>query len=421
VILPAKPPGSRVFPEVFSARALMLAELPPVRWIVPGILPEGATLLAGAPKMGKSWLALGVAIAVASGGVALGTRPVEGGEVLFLALEDNTRRLQKRTRKVLDGGEVPGRLHMATEWPTVDAGGAERLSDWLSVHPGARLVVVDVLKRVRPDVSARKSTYDADYEAAQALKDVADEHAVAVLVLHHTRKQAAEDPLDEVSGSRGLSGAADGIMVLKRDRGRADAYLHVTGRDIEEEAELALTWDANLGSWALAGAAEEYRLSKERLELVAALKGADELMSPKDLSEALDKNVGAVKMMLGEMVKAGQVSNPSRGKYGLPRETPDFTDNAYFQGPGGVESKEDQQSQEGSGRGNCLPLSADLGAGESATIEELRLRRNGAGEASYEDERRVRELVQRGFSEHSARIEVLAKDHPLGCECEACL
>jgi|SRR5215213_7285135 len=95
----------------------MAAELPPIRWTVPGLLPEGVALFAGKPKLGKSWLALGLAIAVASGGVALGAMPVERGEVLYFALEDNHRRLQHRLKKVLAGDTAPDHLRIATEWP----------------------------------------------------------------------------------------------------------------------------------------------------------------------------------------------------------------------------------------------------------------------------------------------------------------
>ena len=311
-----------VFKGTFTATDLLKEELPPVRWAVPGILPEGLSLLAGKPKLGKSWLALGLAVAKASGGVALGKIPVDRGEVLYLALEDNRRRLQNRLRKVLNGSPPPEGLHIATEWARIDEGGAEALDDWLAVHPEAGLVVVDILKVVRPSVSGNRGIYDADYEALQSMQRLAGEHGVTVLVVHHTRKMAAVDPVDEVSGSTGLSGGADGIMVLKRDRGKADAYLHVTGREVEEEAELALRWDASLASWTLAGDADEYRLSQERRSLIEALGAAGGGMAPREIAEALGKSVGSVKVLLGEMVKAGQVSNLSYGKYARPANAP---------------------------------------------------------------------------------------------------
>src|SRR5215212_725841 len=279
--------GTNLFTGTFTAAELMAAELPPLRGIVPGLLPEGATLVAGKPKLGKSWLALGLAISVASGGVALGTRPVEAGEVLYLALEDNRCRLQSRLKKALAGDTAPESLHIATERPRMDEGGAHRLGDWLAAHPDARLVVVDILKKVRPRMSPNHSVYDVDYEALETLQRLAGKHCAAILVVHHTRKLAAADPVGEVSGSTGLSGGADGILVLKRDREQADAYLHVTGREIEEESELALRWDTDLASWTLVGDAEEYRISKERQDIVRVLEEAEEPMSPKEVAELL--------------------------------------------------------------------------------------------------------------------------------------
>jgi hypothetical protein len=226
--------GSSAKPETFTAADLMALELPPVKWIVPGILPEGVTLLAGKPKLGKSWLAFGMAIAVASGGVVLGTRRVEQGEALYLALEDNQRRLQKRLGKLLSGDAAPEGLHISTTWPRIDQGGEEALEEWIADRPGARLVVVDVLKRVRPRTTRYQSVYDADYESLEALHAFADRHGIAVLCIHHLRKAGADDPLDEISGSTGLSGAADGVLLLKRDRGRGDAYLQDRVRSLEE-------------------------------------------------------------------------------------------------------------------------------------------------------------------------------------------
>jgi RecA-family ATPase len=247
--------------KTFTVVELMAEELPEVKWVVPGILPEGVTLLAGKPKLGKSWLALGLAIAVATGGAALGNKQVEAGDVLYMALEDNRRRLRKRFGKLLSG-DGPHRLYIAIECPRMDKGGAKALEEWLEEHPDARLVVVDILKRVRPRAPASRSVYEADYEALEAMQRLAGEYGVSILVVHHLRKLDADDPLDEVSGSTGLSGGADGVLVLKRDRGRADAFLHVTGREIEEEAELALRWDSGLASWTLMGDAEEYRVSQ---------------------------------------------------------------------------------------------------------------------------------------------------------------
>jgi hypothetical protein len=309
-----RPKERNGWPKTLTAAELLSLQLPPIRWSVQGLLPEGVTLLAGKPKLGKSWMALGIAIAISTGGVALGTRPVEEGDVLYMALEDNYRRLGKRLKKLLSG-EAPERLQIVTEWPRMDEGGAEALERWLEAHPDARLVVVDILKRVRPRTSPNRSVYEADYEALEVVQRLAAEFEVSILVVHHLKKLGAADPLDEISGSTGLSGGADGVLVLKRDRGRADAYLHVTGREIEEEAELALRWNADLASWTLVGDAEKYRISKERQDIVRVLEEAEEPMSPKDVAELLGKPANNVKYLMWRMSKDGQLATAGKGRY----------------------------------------------------------------------------------------------------------
>jgi hypothetical protein len=138
-------------------------------------------------------------------------------------------------------------------------------------------------------------------------------------------------------------------MVLKRDRGKADAYLHVTGREVEDEAELALRWDAGRASWTLAGDAEEYRLSQERRSLVEALRAAGNGMSPKEIAETLGTSVGSVKVLLGEMVKSGQVSNPTYGKYALPNNAPYSAYPAYSSNGDGGKSKQSKGSKRDTG------------------------------------------------------------------------
>jgi Fe2+ or Zn2+ uptake regulation protein len=306
----------RMFPGTFSLADLLAQELPPARWIVPDLLPEGVTILAGKPKMGKSWLALGLSVAVASGGVALGTKRVEKGDVLYLALEDNKRRIHRRGKKLLVGGEMPKGITASTEWPRLDEGGAERIGDWLAVHPDARLVVIDTLKKFRPSNNTQRSVYDVDYEALEPLVPIAAEHGVAILVVHHLRKMDADDPLDTISGSTGLSGGVDGTLVLKRDRGKADAYLFVDGRDVEEPGEYALKWDAEIASWTLMGGAEEYRIGETRAKILRALADADDgPMSPTDIATEIGENLDNVKQTLRRMDKDGQVKKVSYGKY----------------------------------------------------------------------------------------------------------
>jgi hypothetical protein len=305
-------------PGVISAVDLLSEELPEVRWAVPEIIPEGVTLLAGKPKLGKSWAALGLCVAVATGGVALGEIRVQGGDALYLALEDNPRRVHKRLKKLLAGDAPPARLHVAFDWPRAGDGGAEALQAWLEQHPDCRLVVIDTLARFKPRVTGRRTQYDEDRDAVDPLVPVAAEHGVALVLIHHLREMESEDPLDMIQGSAGLTGGVDGALVLKRRRGKADAYLHVDGRDIERPAELALKFDGQAATWAIVGDAEEYRLSEGRRAILRVLENADEPLSPRDIAEMTEANPGATREMLSQMVRAGQVKNLGRGAYVLP-------------------------------------------------------------------------------------------------------
>jgi hypothetical protein len=317
---------SRILKNAVRATELMAIEFPEPRWIVPGIVPEGTTILAGKPKMGKSWLALGTSVAVAAGGIALGTKRVERGAVLYLALEGNPRRLQSRLKKLLSGGAAPQGLELATEWRRLGDGGLEALEAWLNTHPDARLVVIDTLAKFRTGQTG-KNLYKEDYEAVEPLVELAANHSVAVLIVHHLRKLGAEDPLDQVSGSMGLTGRADGALVLNRERGRADAYLYVTGRDIEEEKELALSWDSTTATWKIAGDAEEYRNSRERQEVEECLRTLGEPASPKEVSEALGKPHNNVKQLMWKMGDKGDLRSVGGGKYVPVTDNLDNRDN----------------------------------------------------------------------------------------------
>jgi RecA-family ATPase len=245
----------------WTADELMAMEFAPPRWAVPGFLAEGVNLLCGPPKVGKSWLSLGLALNVAAGTAALGSVQVEAGPVLYLALEDTPRRLQSRMGKILDGHSAPRGLTLATTCPPLPEGGAALINGWLTRNPDARMVVIDVFAKVRGRPLAGATAYDADYAAIGYAKRLADEHAVAVVLVHHIRKAGSEDFLEAVSGTNGLAGAADATLVLRRPRGEADGILSVTGRDVDE-AEHAMRFAPETGTWALLdGPAVDYTVS----------------------------------------------------------------------------------------------------------------------------------------------------------------
>jgi DNA-binding Lrp family transcriptional regulator len=308
----------------WSADELMAITFPEPTWAVPGLIAEGVTLLCGPPKVGKSWLSLNLGLSIAAGLPALGSIPVESGPVLYLALEDTPRRLQSRMRRVLAGRRAPSGLTLDTYCPPLPAGGVEYIAGWLDEHQGARLIVIDVLTKVRGTAPHGASAYEADYAAVGHIKRLADDYAVPVVLVHHVRKAASEDFLTEVSGTNGLAGAADAVLVLKRGRAQADGVLHVTGRDVEE-AEMALSFDAQNGAWSvLDGPAQEHQMQDTRATIARFLREHPDGRKPKDIAEALQLNPTNVRQTCRRMADDGQLRD-SNGSY-YPPEPSDSRD-----------------------------------------------------------------------------------------------
>ena len=303
-----------------SAHDLRRREFPAIRYVVPGYIAEGCTILAGRPKLGKSWLVLDMGLAVATGSTCLGGIQCEQGDVLYLALEDNERRLQKRIDKVLGPlHDWPESFEYATEWPRASDGGVERIEEWILSAGNPRLIIVDVLAMFRPTSSRSDNQYEADYLAIKGLQALASQYNVAVVIVTHTRKSGSEvDPFEKVSGTLGLSGGADTTMVLDRDGNGATIYGR--GRDIEE-IESAVEFDRLTCRWRVQGTASEVRRSDERSEILTILDDATEPLSPTDLAALTNKKNGTIRKLLHSMMGAGQVRKTKRGKYIHPERT----------------------------------------------------------------------------------------------------
>jgi len=310
------PETSLLIPSGYTFEEIARAKLPTPKWAVPGLIPVGLTELAGKPKIGKSWLALDLVTAVANGGKVLGSFPTTQGQALYLALEDQPRRFQDRLRRVLDGSPPSPDGYFFPEWPRVEESGLNALCRWLDQYRSTRLVVIDTLARMRISPSGRGNIYHEDYEAIVPLKKIADDYNVGIVVVHHTRKATADDPLDLVSGSTGLTGAADTILILRRDRGRMDASLFITGRDVTEQ-ELALQLNQRTMRWKVLGAAADYRISNERKQIVDTLKALGEPATPSAVAEVIGKNRGAVKQLMLRMGNSGELRFAVGGCYEL--------------------------------------------------------------------------------------------------------
>lgn len=304
--------------EAWTAEKLMNTSFPEPRWAVPGIIPEGAALLAGPPKIGKSWFSLATGLAVAAGTPALGGIPVEPGPVLYLALEDTPRRLKRRIGKILAGNAAPPGLTLATTCPPLPDGGDAAIARWLTRHPDARMVIIDVFAKMRGAAPPGMSAYDADYAAVGRAKRLADDFGVAFVLVHHVRKAAADDFLAEVSGTNGMAGAADTVLVLKRSRGTADGLLHTTGRDIDE-TEQAMAFDTDTGTWQLLdGDPVEHAVADTRASILAHLRDHPR-QQPKAISDALNLERDLIRRTCSRMAADGQLYRDGDGYY-LPTD-----------------------------------------------------------------------------------------------------
>lgn len=291
-------------------------DFPPLRWIVPGLIPAGLSLLVGAPKIGKSWCGLDIALAVASGGVALGGISVDQGRVLFLALEDGPSRLADRQSLLLGSEPASASFHAFTEWPRgIDA--ARAAWQWCADHPDTRLVVVDTLGRVRPPRAKGGNGYDEDTSALVPWQKLAEHFGNAVVIVHHDRKAGdGGDFIDAVSGTHGLAGVADTTLVLDRARMEDYGRLRLTGRDVMER-ELVLrrvgpTWMVHDGPM------PDPDLGASAAGIVMWLAGHGGPARAAEVALGVGEDADKIRRYLARLVDSGRITKTGRGLYTVP-------------------------------------------------------------------------------------------------------
>lgn len=261
------PPPAEAPPMLSTVSAVDLQQknLPPIRWIVKDLIAAGLTILASPPKFGKSWMAMALCLSTAMGGSFLGYRCYKSG-VLYLALEDGERRLKSRMGKIISPMQAPPGFDFATMAPTLSTGLIDVLEGYIKQHPDTGLIVIDTLQKIR-DVGGSKDIYGKDYADVGTLKKFADAHNIALLLIHHLRKAGDDsDPFARISGTNGISGAADTMMVLAKEKRSADtATLSVTGRDVKMQ-ELILKFNKSTCLWENLGDAEAFAEQQARAE-----------------------------------------------------------------------------------------------------------------------------------------------------------
>ncbi len=286
--------------EVWTTEDLLATDFPPVKFIVSNLLAPGLTILAGKPKCGKSWAALNVVVVREFMG-----RDANVSEPLYLALEDSPRRLRSRLEVLARAGVELSPAHFVNSWPTMEQGAVEALEGWLNEHPESNLVVIDTLARLRGSHGVGEYNYQADAMLLEPLQRLAQDREVAIVVVHHTRKSKAEDgdPLDTVSGTLGLNGMADTVLVLTKTQ------LQGRGRDLEDDVELSVQLEGGL--WVPSGL---------KLRVWQWVRGmGDEVVTNQDAYRQFSgESKEAVQKVLQRMQRAGELERVRNGVYRLP-------------------------------------------------------------------------------------------------------
>ena len=298
---------SELYETVYQSR-------PPV---IDGLLYFGTYLFAGAPKVGKSFLMAQLAYHVSTG-LSLWGYTVHKGTVLYLALEDDHRRLQGRLYRMF-GMDGTDNLRFAIYAKQLGVGLEEQLKKFVREHPDTKLIIIDTLQKVR-EAGGDKYSYANDYEVVGKLKRLADDCGICLLLVHHTRKQQADDKFDMISGTNGLLGAADGAFLLQKEK-RTDgsAILDVAGRD-QQEQRLYLTKDRDRLVWELERTETELWVEPPDpvLEAIAALVTTDKPTwsgTATELVTALDVDLKPNTLTMRLNVNAGRLLNEHGIRY----------------------------------------------------------------------------------------------------------
>lgn len=297
---------------------LLEMEIPELNWVLPGILPEGVTILGGKPKMGKSFLSQNIALSAVSSIPVIGTTARQGG-VLYLGMEDHAKDLQNRMRQMLQGQQLGRGLYWFQRWPSTSEGGLEKIDEWVTLHPQTNLVVIDTLALIRgTQRSSSGNMYEEDCKFVRPFNQLAMKHHIAILFIHHLNKGDALDMGDRLSGTNGLAATADCFWILSRDPEGDNGSLYMLGRLIPKQT-LNLTFDTQTLRW-LQGekTIKQPTFSRERQEILELMREKVRSLSPKEIADALGKeDTNAVRKQLVRLEAAKVIRRTAYGLYGL--------------------------------------------------------------------------------------------------------
>ena len=280
--------------KTVNCEQLMTTPLKPIEFCVDGIISTGLFILAGAPKVGKSWLALDMALSIAKGEKLLG-RETKRGTTLYLCLEDSYTRIQNRLFELTS--EPNENLHFAIMAGTLGGVLEKQIETFKSQHSDLKIIIIDTLQKIR---SGDDTSYASDYKELSVLKNLADKLRIAILLVHHTRKCRDNDPFNMISGTTGINGCVDGSMVMiEKQRGSGEAVLYCVGRDIEN-LELHLKREGS--RWI----AEEKIIPKPRDTFSFMIH--DFMLEKKYFKGSATMLVGELKMQFGVEIPSNKIT-----------------------------------------------------------------------------------------------------------------
>lgn len=293
---------------------LIATNFPEPKWIVPGLIPFGLSVLGGRPKVGKSWLALQLALAVGTGGYALGEK-IEKGKVLYLAYEDTARRLKNRLIKLnrISNGDLSrADIQIELAWDRLDKGGLNTLYQAIDAN-GYTLVVIDTFARALGHYDQKDLTDMTEVNGQ--LQELTKTFENSILQIDHFRKPNGfmSDPIDDIIGSTGKAAVVDAALGLYKEQGKRGAILKAVGRDIEEK-ELALEFDTTTGGWHSLGDATDVKAAGLEHDILSAIEELTNDKSPAtcaNLAKHLHKDRGNIYRVLCTLENKGIVKRLS--------------------------------------------------------------------------------------------------------------
>ena len=278
-------------------------------WLVESLIPKGLSLLVGDSKIGKSFLALQLSIAVAAGEMFLGSYDVNPGIVLYVTWEDGAQRIQKRIKK--SGGMGPKNLLFNFN-PNINGKDLSWLDEWLDYKPDTRLLVLDTLAYLRTETRSRNDAYIKDVKFMEPFHTKSSDRKLSIIGVTHTNQLfKTTDHIQKIQGSTGQPGTADNIIFLTREsRSSENGLLRISGRDIEEKT-VSLQFDRETCVWSAVEAAPTDLSISDRI--LSFMIEQPLSLTPKQISEAL--GIVNVKPQLGRLLKKGKLEKLEVGAY----------------------------------------------------------------------------------------------------------